>query len=128
MTEACKAPPTLRPVALSFATLRKASAARQAEWPGSENADLAFRAIEVAGEAGEVAEAVKKLLRAQRGIGGNGGDVAAVADEIADCVIALDLLADALGVDLAEAVVAKFNRTSKKYGLATRLLKRRAAA
>lgn len=116
------------PVNLSFVALRKANITRRMEWPGAGAADVAFRAIEVAGEAGEVAESIKKLLRKQRGIGGSGGTVADVADEVADCVIALDLLAESLGVDLAEAVVSKFNKTSKKYGLETRLKKRRAVA
>ena len=54
-----------------FNVLRGANVQRQQEWPGNEHADVAFRAIEVAGEAGEVAEAVKKFLRAERGIKGS---------------------------------------------------------
>ncbi len=106
---------------LDFAALRQANRIRQAEWPGSEQADIAFRALEVAGEAGEVAEAVKKYLRAERGIRGTTASTDDIADEMADAVIALDLLADALGVDLGAAVTRKFNRTSVKYDLATRL-------
>lgn len=106
---------------LSFGDLRDANSARQYEWPGNEQADLAFRVIEVAGEAGEVLEAVKKLLRAERGIRGSIATVEDVASEMADNIIALDLLANELGVDLAAAVVRKFNATSEKYRLETRL-------
>lgn len=106
---------------LDFVALRQANRTRQAEWPGSEQADIAFRALEVAGEAGEVAEAVKKYLRAERGIRGTTASTDDIADEMADAVIALDLLADALGVDLGAAVERKFNRTSVKYDLETRL-------
>lgn len=106
---------------MNFQDLREANIQRQDEWPGAENADLAFRALEVAGEAGEVAEAVKKYLRAQRGIRGSEMGAGQIGDEIADCIIALDLLAHDLGLNLGPLVRRKFNRTSEKYGLATRI-------
>lgn len=105
----------------NFETLRQANIARQLNWPGSERADLAFRTIEVAGEFGEVSETVKKLLRAERGIKGSQATVAEVAEEMADAVIALDLLAAHLGIELWPAIVSKFNMTSEKYGLPDRL-------
>lgn len=85
---------------IDFSALRTANVARQAEWTGCEQADIAFRALEVADEAGEIAGAVKKLLRAQRGITGSTMSIADVADEIGDTVISLDLLAAQLGMDL----------------------------
>lgn len=106
---------------LTFSDLRKANVNRQAEWPGNDQADVAFRAVEVAGEFGEVSEAVKKYLRAERGIKGSIASCDDIADEMADAIIALDLLADELGIDLASAVSAKFNRTSEKYDLRTRI-------
>lgn len=106
---------------LTFDRLRHANQVRQREWPGNEQADLAFRALEVAGEFGEVVEAVKKFLRAERGIRGTTATLDDVAEEMADAIIALDLLADKLGVDLGTAVAAKFNKTSTKYGLETRI-------
>ncbi len=106
---------------MNFADLRTANRARQQEWPGSAQADTAFRAIEVAGESGEVAEAVKKLLRERRGIKGSTASVESVADEIADTIIALDLLAENLGIDIGPALARKFNATSEKYGLKTRI-------
>ena len=101
--------------------LRHANVARAREWPGNDQIDVAFRAIEVAGEAGEVAEAVKKHLRDVRGIAGSVGGIPAIADELADLVIAADLLANDLGIELDGAVASKFNRTSEKYGLSTRI-------
>jgi NTP pyrophosphatase (non-canonical NTP hydrolase) len=101
--------------------LRTANVKRQAEWPGNEHADVAFRAIEVAGEAGELAEAVKKWLRGQRGIKGSTATPEQVAQEMADVLISVDLLANQMGINLADAVRAKFNATSEKYGMATRL-------
>ncbi|MGV2975222.1 MazG-like family protein [Roseibium alexandrii] len=106
---------------MKFSDLREANITRQKEWPGNDQADIAFRGLEVAGEFGEVAEALKKYLRGTRGIKGSTADLQDVADEMADAIIALDLLADQMGIDLGAAVTRKFNRTSKKYGLVTRL-------
>ncbi|QDL92516.1 nucleotide pyrophosphohydrolase [Paroceanicella profunda] len=106
---------------LTFGALRQANDTRQMEWPGSEQADVAFRAVEVAGEFGEVSEAVKKHLRAIRGIKGSTATVEDIADEMADALIALDLLASELGIDLSTAIARKFNRTSAEHGMQTRL-------
>lgn len=104
---------------VTFNTLRDANRNRQKEWPGNEQADVAFRALEVAGEAGELCEKVKKLLRAQRGIAGSTASVNDIAAEMGDLMVSLDLLADALDIDLGEATRNKFNLTSKKYGMRT---------
>lgn len=106
---------------ITFNVLRDANRNRQQEWPGNEKADVAFRAIEVAGEAGEVAEAIKKFLRAERGIKGSTATREDVASEIGDLLVSLDLLADSLGINLGDAVRAKFNATSEKYGMRTYL-------
>lgn len=106
---------------ITFNVLRDANRNRQQEWPGNEHADVAFRAIEVAGEAGEVSEAVKKFLRAERGIKGSTATREDVAAEMGDLLVSLDLLADALGIDLGSAVRRKFNATSEKYGMRTYL-------
>ncbi|MGS4884599.1 MazG-like family protein [Roseibium sp. MB-4] len=106
---------------MKFSDLREANITRQKEWPGNDQADIAFRGLEVAGEFGEVAEALKKYLRGTRGIKGSTADLQDVANEMADAIIALDLLADQMGIDLGAAVTLKFNATSKKYGLETRL-------
>jgi len=99
--------------------LRTANILRQDEWPGDENTDTAFRALEVAGEAGELAEAVKKYLRAEKAIAGKIGKLEDIADEMGDVIISIDLLANHLGIDLEAAVRCKFNKTSAKYDFET---------
>lgn len=103
----------------TFNTLRNANISRQQEWPGNEHADVPFRAIEFAGEAGELSEAIKKWLRASRGIKGSTATLADVASEMGDVVVALDLLAKEMGINLGDAVREKFNATSVKYNLRT---------
>jgi hypothetical protein len=44
-----------------------------------------------------------------------------MAEEMADVLICLDLLAMSEGIDLGAATVAKFNATSEKYGLSIKL-------
>jgi NTP pyrophosphatase (non-canonical NTP hydrolase) len=84
------------------------------------------------GEFGEAANKAKKLNRIRDGIPGNTESEeelrAGLADEVADAVIYLDLLAQAAGFDLASAVVSKFNRTSEKIGAPHRLLAEQEAA
>jgi NTP pyrophosphatase (non-canonical NTP hydrolase) len=101
--------------------LREASQARSLEYPGDGKIDLSFRAMEFAGEAGELCNAVKKLVKEQRGIGTAKGDWQNIAEEIGDVMITLDLLANQLGLEIWPATVAKFNATTDKMGLKTRL-------
>lgn len=79
----------------------------------------------VAGELGEAANVVKKLNRVRDGIPGNTQTEAelraALADELADVFIYLDLLAQRAGVKLQDAVRDKFNRTSAKIGCEIRV-------
>lgn len=42
-----------------------------------------------------------------------------MAEELADAIICIDLIAMQAGISLNKAVVDKFNATSDKYGLAT---------
>ena len=74
------------------------------------------------GELGEAANVVKKMNRIRDGLIGNRGadqdpEVlrAKLADELADTFIYLDLVATAQGINLAEVVRAKFNRTSNEF-------------
>jgi NTP pyrophosphatase (non-canonical NTP hydrolase) len=106
---------------MSLEFLREANRVRQSEWPGSEAADVPFRAIELAGETGELMEAVKKWLRSQRSIAGTVADLSDVEDEMGDVLISLDLLAADLGIDLTAAWKQKFNKTSRKYNLESRV-------
>jgi NTP pyrophosphatase (non-canonical NTP hydrolase) len=72
------------------------------------------------GELGEAANIVKKLNRVRDGIKGNKETPdqlrAALADELADAYIYLDLMFQAAGVDLPTAIRSKFDRTSAKIG------------
>lgn len=106
---------------ISLDELRKANFRRDTEYPGSSGCDLGFRTVEFAGEAGEVCDAIKKYLRHIRGIKGSTASHQDIADEMADVLITLDLLAMELGINLSEALILKFNRTSEKLGLDTTL-------
>lgn len=74
----------------------------------------------VTGEIGEAANIVKKLNRYRDGVPGNTVSEselkAMLADEIADSLIYLDLLAQAAGFDLETIRDAKFEKTSQKIG------------
>ena len=97
---------------LSFSQLRETSLTRcladykhgLSEWSALEWAGA------MCGEAGETANLAKKLRR------GEYVPLEDIADEIADTVIYADLLAASLGITLGDAVVAKFNKTSRKIG------------
>ena len=123
---------------LNFQDFRAANALRQSEWDPSNVIDISYRGNELAGEAGEALEralevillgiatgkmsnTVKKLARERLGIRGSRATLADLADELADVVICVDLLAMANDIDLGEAVRKKFNETSEKYALKTRL-------
>ena len=80
------------------------------------------------GELGEAANVAKKLNRVRDGIPGNSETpedlTAALADELADTFIYLDLLAQSQGINLEDAVIDKFNRTSKKIGFESMMFNR----
>ena len=94
-----------------FDQLRSANTARlsyihtQGEWSPLEWAGA------MCGEAGEAANLCKKLLR------GENVPVARIAEELADTIMYVDLLAAKLHIDLAVAIVTKYNRVSERYGI-----------
>lgn len=104
-----------------LAALRQSHLARMREWWPQGQPDLSFRGNELAGETGEACNVIKKLERERLGIRGSRATVDQLAEEIADVVIVADMIAHAAGFDLGAAVVAKFNATSEKYGLSTRI-------
>lgn len=105
-----------------FKKLRDANVTRNVEWlDGKEPLDLAFRGVELAGEVGEACNIIKKLARISRGIRGSMAHVDDLKRELADVVICVDLIAMDLNIDLGDAVAEKFNETSEKYGLSTRI-------
>jgi NTP pyrophosphatase (non-canonical NTP hydrolase) len=106
---------------VDFEQLRQANKQRHIEWANGESLPLSFRGVELAGEVGEACNEIKKLARNELGIRGGKDDLTGLRDELADVLICVDLIAMDLGIDLGEVVRAKFNATSEKYGLETRL-------
>lgn len=102
--------------------LRSANATRQAEWDAGNQLDLSYRGNELAGEVGEACNVIKKLERERLGIRGSRDTLEHLAEELADVIICVDLIAMAVGIDLDEAVRRKFNTTSEKNGLTTRFV------
>lgn len=101
--------------------LREANVARQKVWDTEGKITPLYRAVELSGEVGEALNIVKKLERERLGIRGSRAAIGDLADELADIVICVDLLAESYGIDLSGAVVAKFNKTSEKYGLPVKM-------
>lgn len=112
---------------MNFATLRAANLSRCARWHprGLNEWSLSDWGVATAGEMGEALNVVKKLNRERDGIAGNTLSEdelrRELADEIADVAIYLDIMAASEGIDLAEAIARKFNKTSKKVGFPERL-------
>lgn len=102
---------------LLFEELRTANIKRQAEWCPDQTPDLSFRGNELAGETGEACNVIKKLERARQGWRGSTDTVEHLAEELADVIICVDLIALQLGIDLGAAVRDKFNATSEKQNL-----------
>ena len=101
--------------------LRQVNAARCHEWMEGAPDDPLFQAVEFGGEAGEVLNEVKKLVREQRGLRGSRSSLAKLAQEIGDCIITLDSIARAYGIDLEAAATTKFNATSDAQGFEHKL-------
>lgn len=88
----------------SYNTLREANIARHAEWTNNQTVDLVWRGTELAGEVGEI---IDLMLEADR-IGRTGeaevsGWLEALADELADSVICIDLVAMTAGMPSFDA-------------------------
>jgi NTP pyrophosphatase (non-canonical NTP hydrolase) len=105
-----------------YRTLREANFVRQQEWDKEDKITLAYRGNELAGETGEACNVIKKLERERMGIRGSRASLDQLAEELADVVICADLVAMAAGIDLDAAVRRKFNLTSEKVGLKTRMV------
>lgn len=104
---------------LSFNTLRKVNEARckkiydtdvLKEWSEGD------WAVAAAGEMGEICDAIKKRKRGYDKPGKPAPTKKDVADEIADTICYLDLLACKMGIDLSEAIASKFNEVSDRFG------------
>ena len=119
------------PTALSFDTLRLANVARLPHFkdshgrpahlkPDGSDWSLGEWACAVLGELGEAANIIKKINRGDLTLD-MPSDKRALADELADTLIYLDILAFRAGIDLGQAVVAKWNRTSERVGYEGRI-------
>ena len=112
---------------LTFKALRDASVSRCERWhPGGvQDWTLSDWAVAAAGELGEACNTIKKLNRERDGLRGNTLDEAALranlAEELADTVIYLSLLAERAFIDLESAVIDKFNVVSRRNDFPERL-------
>ena len=100
--------------------LRDANQRRHVEWAHGGEVPLSFRGLELGGETGELLNELKKLERTRLGLAGGKNDLQAIEEELADVIICVDLIAMDLGIDLGPVIREKFDKTSKKFGLATR--------
>ncbi len=105
----------------SLTRLRFANENRHLEWDPTNQVTLGFRGLELGGEVGEAQNVIKKLERKRLGLIGPTDTIEHLAEELADVIICADLAAMTAGIDLSKAVRKKFNATSVKVGLKTRL-------
>lgn len=103
--------------------LREANIARDEEWTDGKRTifSLSFRGNELAGETGEACNVLKKLDRERLGVRGSRDTVEHLAQELADIIICVDLVAMEFDIDMIEEVRKKFNMTSQERGLKTEL-------
>lgn len=101
--------------------LRIANIERQKEWDPNNIITLEYRGNELAGEVGEACNNIKKLVREGMGLRGTRTNNCELAEELADIIICVDLIAMMQHINLQEIIKNKFNATSEKYGLKTKL-------
>ena len=106
---------------LDLRELQAANASRQDEWPGAQAVTPSYRGNELAGEVGEACNVIKKLERLRLGIAGSVDTVEHLAEELADVIICVALISNDFGIDISNATRAKFNATSEKVGLKSRI-------
>ncbi len=78
---------------MNMLALHKANVARDKEWNPDHKCDLDFWGVELAGEVGETCNIIKKIERERLGMRGSRATLQELADELADCVICVDLIA-----------------------------------
>lgn len=110
---------------LTFDEFRAANVARCAKWhpAGIESWSPSDWLTAVTGELGELASLLKMRNRERDGLPGNKFSPSdeQIADELADVLTYLDLLAAVLGVDLGRAAAEKFNKVSIRVGFPDRI-------
>lgn len=111
---------------LTFADFRKANVQRCVKWhpEGIDSWSPSDWMTAVVGELGELGSLLKMRNRERDGLPGNkfSPTQKQIADELADVLTYLDLLAEVLGVDLGAAAVAKFNEVSERVGFPDRIV------
>ena len=111
--------------ALTFDAFRAANVARCLKWhpQGIESWSPSDWLTAVTGELGELASLLKMRNRERDGLPGNkfSPTQKQIADELADVLTYLDLLAATLGVDLGRAAAQKFNEVSERVGFPDRI-------
>lgn len=111
---------------LTFQQFRAANVNRCVKWHphGIESWSPSDWLTAVTGELGELASLIKMRNRERDGLPGNkfSPSQKQIADELADVLTYLDLLAATLGVDLAAAAVEKFNEVSQRVGFPDRIV------
>lgn len=101
--------------------LRHANILRDAEWNPKKLLSLSFRGNELAGEIGEACNVLKKLDRERIGLVGSRATTDQLAEELADGMICLDLIAMEFDIPMWDAIRRKFNKTSQERGLTIKL-------
>lgn len=106
---------------VTLTQLQEACIARQKEWDPNSRITLSYRGNEMAGEVGEACNVIKKIERENYGIRGTRATDEDLGFELADVIITAVLVAIHQGIDMDAMVEKKFNMTSEKYNLKTRL-------
>lgn len=116
---------------VTISTLQRINIQRCERWHGQKQWTILEWAGAMCGEAGEAANVAKKIRRAQMSLPGNSPILKLegsarflqylLADEIADTIIYASLLASYGNIDLADAIVSKFNKKSIEQGFSERL-------
>lgn len=83
--------------------------------------DALFRSNEMVDEADKAANEIKKLVREEIGICGACTTTEKLAEELADVIICVDLVAAIFDIDLIDAVTKKFNKTSDAVNIDVKL-------
>lgn len=117
--------PSAKAGTLTFEEFRAANVTRCVKWhpAGINSWSPSDWLTALAGELGELASLLKMRNRERDGLPGNKFSPTdkQVADELADVLTYLDLLAAALGVDLGRAAAEKFNEVSERVGFPDRI-------
>jgi len=114
-----------REAVLTFDEFRRANVARCIKWhpAGIESWSASDWMTAIMGELGEAASLIKMRNRERDGLPGNkfSPTQKQIADELADVLTYLDLLAAMQGIDLGRAAVEKFNEVSERVGFPDRI-------